>query len=231
MPRRILALAAPAAAIAALAAVPATGSASTIVTDRACYTSVYANGKLSYQPITVAVGQANPNTKFMVYGVGGRANYGEGVADAAGNGSTVVTRFSVPGIKPSKGRTITLAVTEFPVGGKSGDTGAVNVKATTLALDLSNKPRAAYSRRTWTMSGLTPLTGSRSMYASWYRGSKLVKRTKLGTANECGYLRVKRSAFPSRKYRKLTLRVHSQKTWSKDAPYLKMTVRVFRRYF
>ncbi|MGX6447749.1 hypothetical protein ACVU7I_06735 [Patulibacter sp. S7RM1-6] len=231
MPRRSLALAAPVAALAALAAVPATGSAAVITPDRPCYTTVYSGGKLAWQPINVAVTGGNANARFMVYGVGGKASSTTSQFDGAGNGAVALSSFSNPGIDPSKGRTITLAVTEFPVGAPSGDTGAVNIKATTLALDLSNKPRSAYSRRTWTMSGLTPLTGLRTMYASWYRGSKLVKRSKLGTANACGYLRVKRSAFPSRKYRKLTLRVHSQKKWSKSLPYLKTTVRVVRRYF
>jgi hypothetical protein len=229
MPRRRTAALVPALALVGLAAVPATGSAAVLTPNQACYTRVPTQAS---QTITVGVSGGNPSTRFQVFGVGGKAGSVTGTLDAAGNGTaSIVNGFSTGGISPSAGRTITLAVNEFPVGAPSGQTGSVNVKVTNLALELARTPQSAYAKRVWKISGLAPLTGgTRTVYASWYSGKKLVKRVKLGTGNECGYLRVKRSGFPSRKYRSLTLRVHAQPKWSKDLPYLKTSIRVVKRY-
>lgn len=226
MSRRTWAFAAPAVVLAALA-VPTAASASVINLQNPCVAHEPVGG---YQPISGTVSGGTPGGRFQIFGVDGKASSFVGTFDGAGNAPFAITSYSVRGIAPSKGQTVALAVNEFTPGGVvvSG-TGAV--KVTTLAIDLSNKPRAAYSKRVWAISGLAPVTGDRSLWASWYRGKKLVKRIKLGVANECGYLRVKRSAFPNSRYRSLTLRVHSQKKWTKQAPYLKVPVKVVRRYF
>jgi hypothetical protein len=229
MPRRLTAALVPAVALAGLAAVPATGSAAVLTPNQPCYTRVPTQAS---QTITVGVTGGNPNTRFQVAGRDGKAGSVTGTFDAAGNASaSIVNSFSTGGISPSAGRSLTLAIKEFPVGAASAETGSVKVKVTNLALELARTPRSAYAARVWRISGLAPLTGgTRTVYASWYSGSKLVERVKLGTGNACGYLRVKRSGFPSRKYRSLTLRVHAQPKWSKDLPYLKTSIRVVKRY-
>lgn len=226
MSRRTWTLAAPAVVFAALA-VPVSSSASVVNLATPCVSHVPTGG---YQPISGTVSGGVPGGRFQIFGVDGKASSFVGTFDGAGNAPFSIPSYSVRGISPSKGQTVQLAVNEFTPNG-AVVTGGGAVKVTTLTIDLANKPRSAYAKRVWRLSGLAPVTGDRTVWASWYRGKKLVKRIKLGTSNECGYLRVKRSGFPSKRYRSLTLRVHSQKTWDKKAPYLKVPVKVVRRYF
>lgn len=226
MSRRSWALAAPAVVLAALA-VPAAASASVITLDRPCVAHQPVG---PYQPITGTVTGGTPGGRFQIFGVDGKASSFVGTFDGAGNAPFSIASYSVRGITPSKGQTVPLAVNEF-ASGAAVVTGNGAVKVTTFAFDLARTPRAAYAKRVWRVSGLAPLTGDRTLWASWFRGKKLVKRIKLGVANECGYLRVKRSMFPGTRYRSLTLRVHHQKVWDKKSPYLKANVKAIRRYF
>ncbi|MGE4428549.1 MAG: hypothetical protein AB7G37_19010 [Solirubrobacteraceae bacterium] len=226
MSRRIIAAAVPTAALLAFA-VPASTQAATITPTKACYTRVPTKGS---EPIVVNIAGGVPGGRFQIYQPEGKAGSTTGNFDAAGNATTALTNFSTGSINPSKGRSLQINVREFTPGGIV-ESGSTSVKITNLALKLNSKPRSAYARRTWRVSGVTPLSGGKVLYASWRRGSKTVKRIRLGKANDCGYLKTKKAAIPRSKYKKFKLYVHSGKRYSSKKPYVGQSVRVIRRYF
>jgi hypothetical protein len=232
MSRRATAAVVPAVALLGLAAAPALSSAATITPDRACYSNVPTQGS---QPVNVGITGGNPNARFLVFGVGGKAGSQTGTLDASGNASATITgSLSTGGISPSKGKTIQLAVNEYPVGAPSGQTGAVNIKVTNAALDVNIKRRNPFARATWTVSGLTPLFGQGTLYASYTKGTKsrkVIKRIKLGTPkNACGYLRVSKVPPPSKRTGTWTIWVHVGKKFV-EKQSLATSIRVYRRYF
>lgn len=213
---------------AALIAVPASASAATITPLKSCYSRVPTKGS---EPITAQLTGGLPGGRFQAYGVGGKASSVLGNFDAAGNATVGIPGFSTGTIDPSRGRTIQIAVKEFrPFNQPQVPDGVANVKVTNVALDIASRPRAAFAARRIAVSGITPITGNRTMYASWYRGSRLVKRIKLGVGNECGYVSVRRSAIPKSSSTKFRLRIHSQKRYSKSKYSISTTVRRFRTY-
>ncbi|MDX8153140.1 hypothetical protein SK069_16200 [Patulibacter brassicae] len=226
---RRTALALPVAALAAATVVPTVASAATITPSKPCYVRVPTQAS---ETMNFALSGGTPGGRWQVYGVNGKAGSVTGSFDGAGNATaSLVNSFSTGSISPSAGRTIEIRVREFGPNG-SLDTGSTKVKVTNLALDLANRPRGAYSKRVWRVSGLTEtLTGSKTVYATWKKGSKTVKRTRLGRANACGYVRVKKSAIPRSGGRSFTLYVHAGSRLDTSKPYLRQTVRVIRRYF
>lgn len=232
MIRRSTAAVVPAVALLGLAVAPAMSSAATIVPDRACYSRVPTQGS---QPINLAIAGGVPNARFFAFGVGGKASSSQTTTfDAAGNGAAQITNFSTGGINPSKGRTLTIGLNQYGTGTPNGQTDAVNVTVTNAALDVNIKRRSPYSRATWTVSGLTPLFGQGTLYASYTRGTKsrkVVKRIKLGTPkNACGYLRVKKVPPPARRTGTWTIWVHVGKKFV-EKQSLATSIRVYRRYF
>jgi hypothetical protein len=233
MPRRATAAVVPAVALLGLAAVPAVSSAATMTPDRACYSRVPTQGS---QPINLAISGGVANARFFAFGVGGKASSSPTATfDAAGNGSATISDFSTgASISPSKGRTISIGLNQYGPGTPNGQTDAVNVKVTNAALDVNIKRRSPFSRATWTVSGLTPLFGQGTLYASYTKGTKsrkVIKRIKLGTPNNaCGYLRVSKVPPPSHRTGTWTIWVHVGKKFV-EKQSLATSIRVYRRYF
>lgn len=236
MSRRTLAAALPAVAVLGLA-VPATSSGSSIRPSKACYAQV-APGV--YQPITGTVTGGIPGASFRVQGTSGAASNSTGTIDGAGNGPFSIPSFNIRGTKPSKGKTIPLEVLEGAPGTPPARTGTGKAKVTNSAMTISLKRRAPFSRATWTISGLTPVFGAGTLYASYSRGRysqgspapRIFKRVKLGRpTNACGYLRVKKVAPPRRRFETNTVWVHVGKTFSleRSLAYSITTFRTFRR--
>lgn len=214
---------------AALTAVPATASAATITPLKSCYSRVPTKGS---EPIVVALAGGIPGGRYQAYGVNGKASSAVGNFDAAGNAVAAIPNFSTGTIEASRGRTIQVAVREFPpYGAPPVPEQFAAVKVTNVALTIARTPRAAFRARRIEVSGLTPLTGTRTMYASWYSGKRLVKRIKLGVANACGYVSVRRSLIPRTRSTKFTLRVHAQKRYTSKKPSIRTTVRRYRSFF
>ncbi|CAB4943045.1 unannotated protein [freshwater metagenome] len=197
MPRPTALAAIPAIAVLGLAAVPAASSAATIAPSSACYSTLFQNSKLTYQPMTGTITGGTPGGRFQIFGVGGKASSQVGNFDAAGNAGYSITSYSSPGINPSAGRTVELQVREFAAGG-SPITGSTKVKVSTIAIDVKNTPRSPRAKRVIRVSG-TPFAGQR-LYGFVVRGSKstrVLKRISMGTANACGYARTRGVVAPS----------------------------------
>lgn len=236
MSRRTLVAALPAAALLGLA-VPATSSGSAVALSKACYTQA-APGV--YQPITGTITGGNPGFSFQIQGKSGAAANSTGTIDGAGNAGFSIPSFNIKGTKPSKGRKIALEVLEGPPGSPLALTGTANATVTNSSMNISLKRRAPFSRATWTISGLTPVFGPGTLYASYSRGKyrqgqptpKIFKRIKLGRpTNACGYLRVKKVAPPRRRFETNTIWVHVGKTFDiqKSLAYSIETFRTFSR--
>jgi hypothetical protein len=207
MSRSLSLAAVPAIALLGLAAVPAASSAATIAPSAPCYSTLYQNGKLSYQPMTGTITGGTPGGRFQIYGVGGKAGSQVGTFDAAGNASYTISSYSNPGINPSAGRTVKLEVTEF-VAGASPITGSASVKVSTISVDVESRPSNPLRARVVRASG-TPFA-NQSMYGFVVRGSKsskVLKRISLGKANECGYVR-RKSVVAPRSYRTGSYRLY-----------------------
>ncbi len=197
---------------------PIGANAATITPLKECYSRVPTQGA---EPLTFNLAGGNPNTRFLLSGVNGQAGSVSGTFDGAGNAAAVIPNGFGSGrsIGPSKGRTIQMQVQEYPVGAPSGVTGTANVKVTNVAMKIDLKRRQPFSRATWTVSGLTPIVGPGTLYASYIRGtkgSKVVKRIRLGKPNACGYLRVRKVAPPAREFRTWTIYVHVGKKLDKS---------------
>lgn len=225
---RTLLAAVPVAALAV--ALPTSASAATITPTKACYTRVPARGS---EPITFTLSGGTPGGRYQVFGVDGKASSVVGNFDGAGNATGAITSFTTGTISPLQGRTITLAVNEFTPNG-SLETGRTNITVTNAAIDIARKPTNPFRKRTWRVSGLTPLFGGGPLYASYVSGkgksNKVVKRVKLGTPNACGYLKVKRLLPPKRAYRTWTVFVHVGPSLDKGKS-LSYNFRTFKRYY
>jgi hypothetical protein len=236
MPRPLSLAAVPAVALLGLAAIPAAGSAATIVPSAACYATSFDSSRpsgerLQWQPMTGTITGGTPGGRFQIYGVGGKAGSQVGTFDAAGNAPYTITSYSSPGISPSAGRTVRLEVTEF-VNGTSPITGATTVKVTSLAADVASRPSSPRRKRVVRVSG-TPYAGQ-SLYGFVVRGkkgSRVLKRISLGRANACGYARTRAVVAP-RSYRTgtYTLYINPGKKLQKSAA-LGYSFRITRRYF
>ncbi len=227
---RPLALAVPAGVALGLL-LPMAAQAATITPLKPCYARVPTQGA---EPLTFALAGGTPNTRFLLSGVDGKAGSISGTFDAVGNAAAVIPDGfgSGPSIGPSKGRTITMQVQEYPVGAPSGVTGAVNVKVTNVAMDIALKRRQPFSRAVWRVSGLTPIVGPGTLYASYVRGTKgkkVVKRIRLGRPNACGYLRVRKMAPPSRSFGTWTIYVHVGKKLDKSKS-ISSRIRTYRTF-
>lgn len=202
MPRPTLLAAVPAAALLGLAAVPAAGSAATIVPSAPCYATSYDSSRpsgqrLQWQPMTGTITGGTPGGRFQIFGVGGKAGSQVGTFDAAGNAPFTITSYSSPGITPSAGRTVELQVREFAAGA-SPITASAKVKVSTISIDASNRPSNPRKARVVRVSG-TPYANQK-LYAFVVKGSKstrVLKRISLGTANACGYVRKKAVVAPA----------------------------------
>ncbi len=228
---RTLKLAAPASVAFGLL-LPMAADAATITPLKPCYARVPTQGS---EPLTFQLSGGNPNTRFLLSGVDGKAGSVSGTFDAAGNAAAAIPDGFGSGrsIGPSKGRKITMQVQEFPVGAPSAVTGTAQVTVTNVAMDIKLKRRKPFSKATWKVSGLTPLIGRGTLYASYVRGtkgSKVVKRIKLGKPNACGYLRVKKVAPPARQFRTWTIYVHVGKKLDKKKS-ISSRIRTYKRYF
>jgi hypothetical protein len=227
---RTLLAAVPVAALAV--ALPTSASAATITPSQACYVNIPTGPA---QPITFTLSGGTPNGRFQVFGVDGKASSVVGNFDGAGNATGAITgKFSVGGsISALQGRTVTLAVNEFTPNGTI-ETGRTNITVTNAAIDIARKPTNPFRKRTWRVSGLTPLFGGGPLYASYVNGkgksNKVVKRVKLGTPNACGYLKVKRLLPPKRAYRTWTVFVHVGPSLDKGKS-LSYNFRTFKRYY
>lgn len=236
MPRPLSLATIPAAAILGLAAIPAAGSAATIAPSAPCYATSYdqsrpSGERLQWQPMTGTISGGTPGGRFQIYGVGGKAGSQVGNFDAAGNASYTITSYSSPGISPSAGRTVRLEVTEF-VNGTSPVTGAVDVKVSTLAVDVASRPSSPLRKRVVRVSG-TPFAGQQlyGFVVRGKKGSRVLKRISLGRANACGYARTRAVVAPSR-YRTGTysLYINPGKKLKKSSA-VGYSFRITRRYF
>jgi hypothetical protein len=197
MPRSLSLAAVPAVALLGLVAVPAASSAATITPSAPCYSTLFQNSKLSYQPMTGTITGGTPGGRFQIFGVGGKASDMVGNFDAAGNAAYTITSYSNPGINPSAGRSVELQVTEFLPGG-SQVTGAASVKVSTISADVESRPSNPRRARVVRASG-TPFANQK-LYGFVVRGkssSRVLKRISLGTANVCGYVRTKAVVAPN----------------------------------
>lgn len=211
---------------------PMASNAATITPLKPCYARIPTEGA---EPLTFNLAGGNPNTRFLLSGVDGAASSVSGTFDAAGNAAAAIPNGFGSGrsIGPSKGRTIPMQIQEYPIGAPSGVTGTTNVTVTNVAMDIKLKRRSPFSKATWTVSGLTPIVGPGTLYASYIRGtkgSKVVKRIKLGTPNACGYLRVRKVAPPARQFRTWTIYVHVGKKLDKSKS-ISSRLRTYRTYF
>ncbi|MBF6620172.1 MAG: hypothetical protein ITG02_08060 [Patulibacter sp.] len=211
---------------------PIASNAATITPLKPCYARVPTEGA---EPLTFSLTGGNPNTRFLLYGVDGKASSVSGTFDAAGNASAVIPNGFGSGrsIGPSKGRTIPMEIKEYPIGAPSAVTGTAKVKVTNVAMDIDLKRRSPFSKATWKVSGLTPIVGKGTLYASYIRGtkgSKVVKRIKLGKPNACGYLRTRKVAPPARQFRTWTIYVHVGKKLDKSKS-ISSRLRTYKRYF
>jgi hypothetical protein len=215
MRRHHLLLAAPAAALAL--ALPGAATASTLTPTKSCFSRVPVKGS---EPLTFTITGGVPGGRFLVSNPDGLIGSVSGTFDAAGNATSAITDFSVPGggIDPVKGKTVPLQVQEYGGPFSGNVTGGGNVTVTLAALDISNRSlNKPYSRRTWVMSGLTPLFGKGTLYATWIASGhkKATKISRLGRPDACGYLRVKRSASPVRHSGRWKIYVHVGKKLDK----------------
>lgn len=236
MSRRILVTALPAAALLGLA-VPATSSGSAVRLSKACYAQT-APGV--HQPITGTIVGATPGFSFRVRGRRGAASNATGTIDGAGKAGFSIPSFDIRGTKPSKGRTIPLEVLEGAPGSPLARTGTARARVTNSAMSINLQRRRPFSPATWTVSGLTPVVGPGTLYASYSRGRytqgspapRIFKRIRLGRpTNACGYLRVKKVAPPRRRFETNTIWVHVGASFDiqKSLAYSITTFRTFDR--
>jgi hypothetical protein len=210
--------------------------AGTLSTSQSCYTHVpLAKTATKTQPIVVAVTGGTPGATFQVragrVAPDGGLGSATGTFDAAGNGQAAILDVFPPSgsISALKGDTIQLGVRDLATG---ADIAAGSTKVTNAAIDVARKPSNPYSKRTFRLSGLTPLYGSGTLYGSYVsgkNGSKVVKRVKLGRPNACGYLKTKRVLPPRRGPHTWTLFVHKGKKLKKSRS-LFYSFTVYRRY-
>lgn len=232
MSRRSLAAALPAAALVGLA-IPATSSGSAVRLSQACYAQA-APGV--FQPITGTIVGGAPGSSFRIQGRRGAASSADGTVDGAGNAAFSIPSFNIRGTRPSKGQKVALEVLEGTPGASLTRTGRGTARVTNSAMSISLKRRAPFSPATWTVSGLTPVFGPGTLYASYSRGRytagssapRIFKRITLGRpTNACGYLRVRKVAPPRRRFETNTIWVHVGKTFDirKSLAY---SIRTFR---
>jgi hypothetical protein len=233
MPARITALAVTGAALAL--ALPSAASAGSLAVNQACF--VHAPppfGHSESQPINVTVSGGSAGGAFQVRaGDSGQFGSSDGTFDGAGNGAAVLSDVFPPSgsINPLPGDTVPLNVLDI----NSGQVIATgSTLMTNLAIQVASKPSNPYRKRVIRVSGLTPLAGPGPLYASFasgYNGTHIIKRTKLGTPNACGYLRTKKALPPRHGVHKWAMYVHVGPSFSKSKPYVKFAFRVFRRFF
>lgn len=192
----------------ALVLVPA-ASASTLIPAKRCFTRVPTKGS---EPLRFTITGGVPFGRYLVSNVDGKLGSVEGTFDAAGNSINAITDFSTNGsIDPIKALTIPLQVQEYGGPYVGNVTGGGNVTVTNAEMKISNSPYNPTRKRIWVMSGLTPLFGRGTLYATWTnRGHKKALRTvKLGKPkNSCGYLRIKRRSIPFIRNGSWTIYVH-----------------------
>jgi hypothetical protein len=235
MPRPLALAAAPSLAVLALAAVPAAGQASTIAPAQQCVSSLFDSSavRTSYQPMTGTISGGVPGGRFTISGKGGQASFFSGTFDAAGNAAYSITSYGSSGIKPSKGRTVTLEVSE-PINGVSTVTGQTNIKKSVVALDFDiTSPRRLSAKRSVKVSG-TPFAG-KTVYAFVVRGTKgkkVLRKVSLGKTNACGYTSRKVSLFRTSRPSTGTYTVYlnAGSKLNKSASIYKR-ISVYRRFF
>lgn len=198
-------------------AVPASAQAATLTFDRPCFAAV--PGLAADQPITFTLTGGTPGYNWRVNADDFRAIstvQASGTFDAAGNARGSFPSYSVRsiGIGTSRGRQATFTATQGP--NLFGQTPIAQGTATVTntALTISRTSGRVFRKRTWKVSGLTPLFGSTAYYASWVKrgGKRVIKRAKLGTAKgACGYLSTKRVLPPARRSGAWTVYVHTGK--------------------
>lgn len=234
MPRPSALVAAPAIAVLGLAALPAVGTASTVAPAAPCVSSLFQNGTSTRQPMTGTITGGVPGGLFTISGKGGEASFFSGTFDAAGNAQYAITSYGTSGIKPSKGRTVTLEVKE-PINGVSVVTGSAQIKKSLIALQYDiTSPKSLKARRSVKVSG-TPFANA-NLYGFVVRkkGGKTVKRVSLGKSNACGYTSRKVAFFDTSRpgTGAYTLYVNASKKLDKNTAVSRgFTVVKRRRFF
>lgn len=220
-------------ALTALAAVPAIADAATVTLDKPCYGHVPTGGS---EPIVATITGGTANGRFqLIFTVPGKASGTAGSQsgnfDAAGNAVVTYQGIYPPHttIAPSKGQTVNVSITDYAAGGVEQPAGSF--KVTTVAMDVSTKPRNPRSKRAVRVSG-TPFAGQ-VLYGFITKpsSSRVLHKFRIGKANECGYA-ARRAVVAPRSYRTGTYRlwINAGNRLHKDKA-LGGSFRIFRRYF
>lgn len=188
---------------AALLAIPAAAQAVTLTPSKGCYTNVPTRGG---EPLVTTLTGGTPGGRFQVAatvpGKGtGSAGSISGNFDAAGNAVAAIPNPGMPRttIDPSEGQTLRLSVQDYGSGAPAVEAGAV--KITTLAIDVSSRPRSPRRRRSVRVSG-GPFAGQ-TLYGFVVKpnGRRVLRRVRLGRTNGCGYVS-HRSVVAPRSFRR-----------------------------
>ncbi len=185
--RHILAAVSGAAAL--VAAGPAVAGAATVTLDKPCYSKIPTGDS---QPVVATLAGGTPGGRFQLIftapGKGsGSAGSQSGDFDAAGNAVVTYTTISPPKttINPSKGQRVDVSVTDYAAGGVETPAGSFLVS--TVALDVSTKPRNPRAKRAVKVSG-TPFAGQTLYgFVTKSNSTRVLKKFKIGVANACGY--------------------------------------------
>ncbi len=149
------------------------------------------------EPIETALDGGTPGATFrLVASLPGRATGGVGAAtgtfDADGTATVRITRLGGLGTRPMPGRTVALAVQE----GSGPVVSVAETRVTNLSVDVATRPARLGARRLVRVSG-TPFSGARlSAFLVRASGGPVLRRTALGRADDCGWLRRTAAVLP-----------------------------------
>lgn len=214
-------------------AVPAAASAATVTLDKPCYGKIPLGGS---EPVVATIAGGTPNGRFqLIFSAPGKASGSAGSQsgsfDAAGNAVVTYQNIRPPmtTIDPSKGQTINVSVTDFAAGGVELPAGSFLVS--TIAVNVSTKPRNPRSKRAVKVSG-TPFA-NQVLYGFITKpnSSKVLKKFKVGKANVCGYAERRAVVAPTRS-RTGTYRLYiNAGTSLQKSKAIFFTFRIFRTSF
>lgn len=187
------------ATIALLAAAPSAFAAPTVTINKPCYSHVPSQGS---EPIVATIAGGTPGANFLLSATepgGSRGDAGSvsGTFDAAGNAVAQIANVFPPSgsISPLRGQSVNLSIIDYGVG--ETDVPAGKALITNLALDIASKPRSPRRPRLVRVSG-TPFA-NKALYGfvAKPRGTRVLRRFRLGKGNVCGFASSKQIVAPS----------------------------------
>lgn len=185
--------------IALLAVASPASAAPTVTIDKPCYSHVPTGGT---EPIVATITGGTPGADFLLSATDpgeGRGSAGSvsGTFDATGNAVAQITNVFPPSgsISPLRGQAVNLSITDY--GSGATDVPAGKAVITNLTIDVAARPSNPRRPRLVRVSG-TPFAG-KTLYGfvTKSKGTRVLRRFRLGKGNVCGFAGSKAIVAPS----------------------------------